>query len=383
MMAADSDWRLAPDAAGSERADQLGAASGITPLLSMRWALRVMSGCYAAGAALHRGLYTRGVLQRRRLPCRVVSVGGISVGGSGKTPLAAWLASRLHERGHRVALASRGYGREGREPLRVVSDGRSLCPNPTRSGDEPLVLAAHAPGVPVLVARDRGLAGLHAVSNFDCEILVLDDGFQHHRLWRDLEIVCLDAGSGLSGGRVLPEGPLREGLASLARADGIGVVDGSLAAEDAARLDRHAAAGFRFTAARVPVHVRGLAGGESLPPQHLAGRDVGLIAAVANPAGLRRTLQSIGVRVVAQRLFRDHHLYCAGDLQGLAEHAPIWITTEKDAVKILPSWLAGQDLRVLRIAVEIQDPDVLLNWVETRLGIQRVQAREDFVESTA
>ena len=158
--------------------------------------LALAAGCVAAGARLHRALYRAGVLSATRLPCRVISVGNLGVGGSGKTPTAAWLAASLQRRGHKVVLASRGYGRQGREPIVTVSDGRFIHASVEQAGDEPFVLAAHAPGVPVLVGRDRALVGLRALSAYGAEILVLDDGFQHHRLARDLDVVVCDGGAG-------------------------------------------------------------------------------------------------------------------------------------------------------------------------------------------
>ena len=144
-------------------------------------------GCIARSTAPARCAATR-------LPCRVISVGNLGVGGTGKTPTAAWLAAGLQRRGYRVVLASRGYARKGREPILTVSDGRFLHATVEQAGDEPFVLAAHAPGVPVLVGSDRALVGQRALSAHGAEILVLDDGFQHHRLERDLDVIVCDGG---------------------------------------------------------------------------------------------------------------------------------------------------------------------------------------------
>ena len=330
--------------------------------------LRLAAGCYAAGARLHRALYEHGLLRPRRLACRVVSVGSLTVGGAGKTPTAAWLAVRLRERGHRVVLASRGYGRLREEPISVVYDGRRLCSDPAHAGDEPLVLAAHAPGVPVLVGRDRARVGLRAISAFDADVLVLDDGFQHHRLARDVEILTFDADLGLGKGRPLPWGPLREWPSALARADAIGVLDGPLEAGDESLVARHAGRAVRYRGVRRPVSLRPLAGGRAGSPERLRGLSVGLLAGVARPQGIERTLVSLGARVVARRLFPDHHRYRPADLRGLGRDASTWVTSEKDAVKILPSWIAGLDLRVLAIELEIEEPCALLDWLEERLA---------------
>jgi tetraacyldisaccharide 4'-kinase len=324
---------------------------------------------YALGAAAHRGLYGWGVLRARRLPCRVISVGNLVVGGSAKTPCAAWLARELKHRGHPVAIASRGYGRRDREPVRVVSDGRLVHAPLQAAGDEPWVLAAHAPGVPVLVGRDRSVVGLRAVAAFSAGVLVLDDGFQHHRLARDVEIVLFDA-SGLGNGFALPRGPLREPARALATADAIGVIDGELPAADEALVRQLAPHALRFRARRVPVALRPLGGGAPLHPHRLRGQTVGMLCGLAQPQGFRRTLESLGASVVAERCFPDHHAFRAGDLANLRSdpaRPTRWVTTEKDAAKILPSFVSGVDVSVLAIELEVEEDEALLDWVESRL----------------
>ncbi len=329
--------------------------------------LALAAGCVAAGARLHRALYRAGVLSATRLPCRVISVGNLGVGGSGKTPTAAWLAASLQGRGHKVVLASRGYGRQGREPIVTVSDGRFIHATVEQAGDEPFVLAAHAPGVPVLVGRDRALVGLRALSAFGAEILVLDDGFQHHRLARDLDVVVCDGGQGFGNRWLVPRGPLREPLSALRFATAVGVVDGPLPETDEAAIARFAPQARRFRARRRPLGLRPLEGGPLEPPDRLAGARVGLLAALAQPASLRRTLAGLGASVIAERHFRDHHRYRRGDVEGLARQAELWITTEKDAVKLQPSWVAGARVAVLAIELEVEDAPAWLDWLEARL----------------
>lgn len=329
----------------------------LAPLAPLAW-------LYAAGARLARRYGAR-----RRLACRVVSVGNLSVGGSGKTPAAAWIAARLRERGHPVVLASRGFGRRGREPVTVVSDGRFVRAGPHEAGDEALLLAQHAPGVPVLVGRDRGVVGLRAIAAFGADVLVLDDGFQHHRLARDVEIVAFD-GAGLGNGHVLPRGPLRESLAALRGTDAVLVVDGPLPEADAERI-RAAAPGARwFAARRKPVSLRALAGGPGVSPAALRGRRVGMIAGIASPASFQRTLERLGAEVVAQRVFPDHHRYRSRDLADLSG-ASLWITTEKDAAKILPRWAAGAEIRVLAIELDADEPAAFVDWLERTLRARR------------
>ena len=190
-----------------------------------------------------------------------------------------------------------------------------------QAGDEPFVLAAHAPGVPVLVGRDRALVGQRALSAHGAEILVLDDGFQHHRLARDLDVVVCDGAQGFGNRWVLPRGPLREPLSALRFAAAVGVVDGPLSEADEAAIARFAPGARRFAARRRPLGLRPLQGGPLEPPESLAGARVGLLAAIARPASLRRTLEALGAEVVAERSFRDHHRYRPRDLAGLARQA--------------------------------------------------------------
>jgi tetraacyldisaccharide 4'-kinase len=347
------------------RKERLGRRLALLPLLPAAWA-------YGAGARLHRGLYRSGLCREQRLSCRVVSVGNLVVGGAGKTPAAAWIAQQLRRRGHKVVLASRGYGRRGSERVRVVSDGRFVHGRAETAGDEPMVLAAHAPGVPVLVGRDRTLVGWRALAAFGADVLVLDDGFQHHRLHRDVDIVVFDGALGFGNRHCLPRGPLREPLRALRRAQAVGVVDGPLAEEDATLLERLAPGAFRFTARRRPAALRPLAGGDRQDPAQLRGRELGMLCGLARPVCLRATLEALGARVVAERSFPDHHRYRRADLAGLADRAPLWITTEKDAVKITPSWSGAADLRVLSIDLAVDEPDAFVDWLEAQLQRGRV-----------
>jgi tetraacyldisaccharide 4'-kinase len=329
--------------------------------------LALIAGGWSLGARLHRALYRGGALTSTRLPCRVISVGSLNAGGTGKTPAAAWLAARLQRRGNRVVLASRGYRRAGRDPIVTVSDGRFVRATVDQAGDEPFVLAAHAPRVPVLVGSDRALLGQRALSAYGVEILVLDDGFQHHRLARDLDLIVCDGAQGFGNRWVLPRGPLREPLSALRFAAAIGVVDGPLSEAEEDTIERYAASARRFVARRRPLGLRPLQGGELAPPESLSGARVGLLAAIARPDSLRRTLTGLGAEVIAERTFRDHHRFRPRDLAGLAKQAPLWITTEKDAVKLLPSWAPDARVLALVIELEVEQPEPLLDWVEARL----------------
>lgn len=326
-----------------------------------------LEAAYRAGVFLHRALYRTGLAERRRLQARVVSVGNLSVGGSGKTPVVGWLAGRLHARGHKVAVLSRGVGGVG-EGVQVVSDGERVLLGPGTVGDEPVWLARGLSGVPVLAGRNRAALGLRALAVFGSELLLLDDGFHHHRLRRDLDLVCLDARLGLGNGHVLPRGPLRESRRALRRADAILLtrVPGASAStpEQPAHLPRGVPV-FRLRIEPVRLRVAGTA--STRPVEDLQGEAVGLLAAIARPDRLERDLERLGARVVKKRVFRDHHRYRPGELRGLDPAIP-WVTTAKDAVKIPHAWANGLRLWVIEEEVHSEGGDDLVDWLVERLG---------------
>jgi len=322
---------------------------------------------YASGARLHRWAYRAGLRGRVRLEARVVSIGNLAVGGSAKTPLAAFLARELAARGRRVALLSRGVGGRRSRELTVVSDGARALASPADVGDEACLLAAAAPGVPVLAGVRRAALGLRAIAAFGSEVLVLDDGFQHHRLERDVELVCLDARLGLGNGHVLPRGPLREPVAALARADALVFTRARAGDPPAPGSERLPARPPRFRIAIEKLGVRPVAGGERQPLARLSGARVGLLAAIARPDRLAADLVELGAEICARRLFADHHSYAPADLAGL-DPGLLWITTAKDAVKIPPAWAHGAELCVLEEQVERASALDLVEFVSARLG---------------
>jgi tetraacyldisaccharide 4'-kinase len=177
----------------------------------------------------------------------------------------------------------------------------------------------------------------------------------------------LDGRAGLGNGKVLPRGPLREPLRALRRADAVVVLDGPLPPEDEARVRTLAPAARRLALQRVASSVRPLSGGDPQPPSALHGRRVGLMCGIARPASFRRSVEAVGARVVAERSFSDHHHYRAADLRGLSDEADCWVTTEKDAVKILPGWAPDVEILALRVGLRAEGEEPFLAWVEERL----------------
>jgi tetraacyldisaccharide 4'-kinase len=325
--------------------------------------LLLAEGPYRLAAALHRRLRGR---RSVRLGVPVVSIGNLTVGGSGKTPLAGWLAGELRAGGRKVVLLSRGVSGRRAAEVNVVSDGERLLLGAGDVGDEPVLLAGSVPGVPVLAGRNRVALGYRAAAVFGAEVLLLDDGFQHHRLHRDLDLVCVDAALGLGNGHVLPRGPLREPPRALAKADAVlwtRAPRGFAPERGDARVTSRLRTGVpQFSIAVEPARVRALGSAEPEALDTLRGLEIGVLSAIARPDRLAETLRALGARVSAERRFADHHLYRRRDLEKLAAGRP-WVTTAKDAVKIPPSWVEHTRVLVLEEEVRVAEPARLVSWL--------------------
>ncbi len=279
--------------------------------------------------------------KRVKLPAPVISIGNLSTGGTGKTPVTIWMCEFLLEMGLRPAVLTRGYGRRGKSHGRVPLFG-----NPAELadlfGDEPVMISEHLPLAPVWVGRDRAASGREALARSAVDVFVLDDGFQHLALDRDLDIVLLDCRSPFGNGFVLPAGPLREPPSNLKRADALVITHVERDADAAplrAKLEllfpgipvftcRHKMRGLRL---RKGEAVFGLSA--------LCDRMAVVFAGIAGPEGFFNDIREAGIKICASFGFPDHHRYTAGDFsrifQAVSEHgAEMIITTEKDAVRI-------------------------------------------------
>jgi tetraacyldisaccharide 4'-kinase len=316
---------------------------------------------FRAGVAVRGALYERGLLRVERAGVPVVSIGNLAVGGAGKTPAAMAVASRLLARGRKVALLSRGYG-AARGDARVVSDGERVLLGADEAGDEPALVARRLPGVRVLCGPRRAEIARTAVGALGADALLLDDGFQHRSLARDLDVVVLDAADPFGNGRLLPAGPNREPRSALRRAGLVWLsrVDQAEPAALAAlrELAREATGRPPVESRHAPLDVLDgrLSGG--LGVGALRGKRVLLLAGVARPEGFRRTLAALGAEVRAERIFPDHHRFGAREVEdalgaAAAARCELVVTTEKDAVRLPPELAGDPRLRVVRIEAEI------------------------------
>jgi tetraacyldisaccharide 4'-kinase len=321
-----------------------------------------LSAIYGHAARLRRSWYEGHPSARRRLARPVISVGNLVVGGSGKTPVVAALARLLAESGDRPAILSRGYARRRRsEGVLVVSDGGGVRAPVEESGDEPQMLARQLRGVPVLVCPDRYLAGRLAERQFDASALLLDDGFQHLRLARSVDLLVVSRQD--LAERVLPSGLLREPLSAARSADAV-LVYGS--AEDASHVARALGVAAAFTV--VPDLVR--IGARE------AATDAARVVAVAGIARPHRFFAALGERgfeVARELAFRDHYWFTAADIGRISAvardiGATSIVTTEKDAVRVEPLVReGGVPWAVLPLEVAIEPAGEFLAWLRSRV----------------
>ncbi len=338
-----------------------GSLSGPGPAV-VRSVLAALAVPYAAAVVVRNGLYDRGLLPQRHATIPVVSIGNLTLGGTGKTPLVAWLARELVDLGRRPAVVSRGY-----------------AARPEETSDEAAELAILLPGVPHVADRNRAAAAERA-AGLGADVVVLDDGFQHRRLRRNLDILTIDATDPFGCNRLFPRGLLREPLAGLARCDAIVLsradrIDAGRRAAirtvvERARRGRPAAAWVEATHA--PVGLRTF-DGTVAPLASLAGRRVLAFCGIGNPAAFRHTLSSLGAELAGFRSFADHHHYSTADLDSLAAEAAkvsadLLVTTLKDLVRLAADGERLAPLVAVEVALEpLTDPEPLQNLVALTL----------------
>jgi len=307
-----------------------------------RW-LAPLGGVFGAAAALRVGLYRRGLLRQRRLSGPVISVGNLSVGGSGKTPLVARVAEILRDAGEPVAILSRGYGGSFRGEALIVGDGAAVLADASEAGDEPVMLARALRGVVVAVGRRRDRVGRAVEARFGRRVHVLDDGFQHLRLFRDLDLLCV--GEADLADQPLPAGRLRERASASARADVICAWSATAVTSDHGRT---------FRVSRRPLGFFDLDGNPRAAPARPF-----LLSGIANPQRFWSDVSAIVPGVAGHFAFRDHHRFSPEEIQGVMGEArqrgaDAVVTTAKDAVR-LPGPVPDLPLLVFRIAAQIED----------------------------
>jgi tetraacyldisaccharide 4'-kinase len=326
--------------------------------------LRAVLACCAAGygwvvGARNAG-YDRGVLRIHRLPCRVVSVGNLTVGGTGKTPTVMALARSLSAAAARPCILIRGYGGAGRG-VQEVSDGGTVRFDWREVGDEAVLLAETLPGVPVIAGGDRVAAGRIAIERFRPGVILLDDGFQHRRIFREADLVLVDATDPFGDGWLLPRGRLREPVRGLRRAHAILVTRVDQVVDPDRVRDRiGAVAPGRPIGMAIyrPCALRPLGEQVRVAVGEMRGKRVLALSGIANPRAFYRTLEGLGAIVVDHLAFPDHHPFAPEDRWRIGEAAGAaraeWIvTTEKDTVRLGADWRPGRPVLAVEIVLDI------------------------------
>ncbi|MDE0481969.1 MAG: tetraacyldisaccharide 4'-kinase [Candidatus Poribacteria bacterium] len=348
---------------------------GIIPII-LRPPLMPLSWLYGAVIWIRNYCFTSRIFKQKRLPCTVISVGNIVAGGTGKTPAVAAIAKQLQNQGFQVAILLRGYKRRSSEEITVVSDGENRLCSREESGDEADMLARQLSDIPIIVGKQRYLTGKAALDRFKSDVIILDDGFQHRQLARDVDILIIDTTQPYGTGALLPIGTLREPVSALQRADiiiltrtdavDINIVD--LKAE----LNQLAPNTPILESVHQPASLYWLNQTDEhsiMPIENLTGKRLLAVCGIGNPDAFVATLEKYNPEAVGLLAFPDHHVYTESDLQQIQhqmqQHEAEWvITTQKDEQKFT-SLFTELPLVVLAIELVITDgEDVLMKALQ-------------------
>jgi len=306
-------------------------------------------------------LYSRGILQSCALPCRVISIGNITLGGTGKTPTAIYLAQLFQAREMKTVVLSRGYKGTSSEKAAVVSDGKKILLDVREAGDEPFLLSQALPGVPVIIGKNRVVSGQRAIEQFSPEIVILDDGFQHIQLKRDVDIVLIDLHYGFGNGHLVPRGMLREPLSAMKRADIFLLTKRTGTQEDQAVEEKiislTAGAPTFFT----HYEINGLTtlhDAQQTDLRTLQGKKVLALSGIGNPHYFSYLLRLNGLSVAEEVILPDHHNYTPQDVSMLGEYldrVDCIVTTAKDSSKMDREMFKELPILTLEVMLKIQD----------------------------
>lgn len=323
-----------------------------------------LSAAFRFGVALRHAGYQHGWFKTRRLSRPVVSVGNLTVGGTGKTPLVVCIAKILLRRGWKPSILTRGYGRSSKAKMIVVAPGAGRRANAQETGDEPALLARALPEVPLVICTDRFRGGQAAEERFQVDVHILDDGFQHLALARDVDLLALDATQTISDRHLLPAGRQREPLSALRRAqivvltrtdsaDPQPLEELVLKVHPAAKVFRSRTKLLRWTDAL---------SGESISIEKSRTQKVAAFCGLGNPQAFFADVRRWGFNLVAEDAFPDHHVYTGEEIQQLVagarkKGAAGLLTTQKDAVKICKDWTPQMPILACEIEAQMLAPE--------------------------
>jgi len=338
--------------------------------------LRQFSRLYRMVVQLRHLLYSKGIFRHHTLGCQVISVGNLTVGGTGKTPVVEIFARELQKAGRKVAILSRGYKkeeppflekimdkllfREFLRPPRVVSDGSKLLLDSSMSGDEPYMLASNLPNVCVLVDKNRVKSGRYAINKMGCDTLILDDGFQYLSLKHRVEILLVDKTNPFGNEKVLPRGILREPIKNLKRADFIFITksDGQGVDELRNRLRKLNKRADIIECRHCARYLQNVFTSERKPLEYLDGLKISVVSGIAVPSGFEGEMEKLKAVIVDRNRFADHHRYSEQEVIDIVNKSrklgtKAIITTEKDAVRFPRLYRCDVPVYFLRVDIEI------------------------------
>lgn len=338
--------------------------------------LRFFSLIYGLGVVVKLSLYRFGLLKRHKLPCPVISLGNITVGGTGKTPTALTLAAIIRDMGYRVVILNRGYRAKWKGQVGLVSDGRKIYMSSTEAGDEAFLLAKNLPGVAVVIGRNRSITGDYAVKHLKAELIILDDGYQHWQLERDVDIVLVDTLNRFGNSFLLPRGTLREPLSHLNRAHAFLLTKVDQSTGNAREAIRSVLAKYNDKAIvvesthspqsfiEIEEWYKGSSSG-AIQLEHIKEMRVLPFCAIGNPSSFAQTITGLGANILDFEQFPDHHDYTMAEMhcimqKAIDKGASALVTTDKDAVKIPSEFIHSErflPVYVLIIKVEFAEGD--------------------------
>ena len=322
--------------------------------------LTAISLIYGIVVRIRALFYRLHLFKIKKLPCSVISIGNITLGGTGKTPTVISIARFLTRSQKQPMVISRGYGRIKESEVLAVSDGQSMLVNARMGGDEPVLIASRLPGVPVIVGSDRYQAALHGLRKYNTNIVILDDGFQHRSLWRNADIVLVDATDPFGNGKLFPAGILREPITALKRAQAIMItrIDQAVNGEELKTIIRRITSAPIFTSYHQPIDLVECSTGHVKSLAVLRGTRTFVFSGIARPSSFTAILSSLGVNVAIKNAYPDHYEYQKADLASIYEKATdarvnMIITTEKDMMRLKDLKPAG--IWALRIDLAIHE----------------------------
>ncbi len=335
--------------------------------------LRIFSWIYYIIIKIRKLCYLYGICNCKKLPCTVISVGNITVGGTGKTPAVIHIGKILQALHRKVAVISRGYKRNSKEKMTVVSDGKKILVSREEAGDEPYLIAMSLPAACVIVCNDRFLSGKYAYEKYKIDVIILDDGFQHIKLSRDMDIAVIDALTDLQGCSLLPRGILREPLAELKRAgiillSRVNQVTKTKLSGMIRMLESYNPHAVYVQSIHQSIEIQDMLTNDEYNLNFIQDKRVAVLSSIGNSESFEMTIQDLGARILKRIRFPDHYEYTLADIiririesQGM--HI---VTTAKDAVRLLSfiDEINSMNVKIFILKIKLQIVQGAHEWLE-------------------